>query len=55
MLFILLIVKTATLEGGRRPSEALIDNFSKSNLLIPGRHIQLGHTIGQGTYFNAYS
>ena len=29
-------------------SESYVKKFSESNLLIPGRHIQLEHTIGQG-------
>ena len=29
-------------------SELYAKKFLDSNLLIPGRHIQLNHTIGQG-------
>ena len=36
--------------GKIEPSESYIKKFKDSKLLIPGRHIQLMHTIGQGTY-----
>ena len=35
------------------PSEMYAKKFHDSKLLIPGRHIQLNHTIGQG-YVSIY-
>ena len=43
-------VKTTTLGVEKiGPSEMYVSKFHDSNLLIPGRHIQLKHTIGEGT------
>ena len=46
---VLSLAKTITLEVEKiGPSELYAKKFRDSNLLIPGRHIQLNHTIGQG-------
>ena len=45
---ILTLAKTTLVVETIGPSELYAKKFRDSNLLIPGRHIQLNHTIGQG-------
>ena len=56
LMFSVILVKSTLLGVGKiGPSESFIRNLSESNLLIPGRHIQLEHTIGQGNYYHCKS